>query len=332
MSTETEDDTPRRVLRLAICVGLGLTLTTIAGIAIPGLAPVLALQMLLAPALPGFRQGVFLAVMVAVVTAAIHGLALSLGDRPELLVLLLTLLYSVGFMFQPRAPVPSLLFLITLALVPVWMAQTGPGGSLYQTVAIAVPIALIFAWLIDILLPAWRAAASTAAASARPVPDLSPATAVIKGIIVLPVQLFYIQSPSAFSMAGLVTLIIILTLPTRDVTLRVLVSRVVGNIVGGVAAWVAFILVFIQWSPVMLLLVALLGALLIGRRLVRGGNEAAVMSLALVNFTLLLGIAVSQQIGGEPVDLFQRIRDIAIIATYGVGASSLLRTGYYRPA
>ena len=68
---------------------------------------------------------------------------------------------------------------------------------------------------------------------------------------------------------------------------------ILGNLVGGLAATVAYLLVTLLPSPAFLLLVVLLVGLIFGDRIARGGESAPIYTVGLMTFLILLGLGLS---------------------------------------
>jgi uncharacterized membrane protein YccC len=98
--------------------------------------------------------------------------------------------------------------------------------------------------------------------------------------------------------------------------------------VGGLAATVAYLLVTLFPSPVILLLVVLLVGLLFGDRIARGGDFAPIYAVGLMTFLLVLGLGLSPLPEDSGSIFIARVFDIMVACAYAIGMASLLRSAF----
>jgi uncharacterized membrane protein YccC len=106
------------------------------------------------------------------------------------------------------------------------------------------------------------------------------------------------------------------------------VGLVLGNLVGGLAATAAYLLVTLLPSPAFLLLVVLLVGLVLGGRIARGGEQAPIYTVGLMTFLIVLGLGLSP-LPQDSADIFiSRVFDVMVAAVYAIGMASLLRSAF----
>ena len=103
---------------------------------------------------------------------------------------------------------------------------------------------------------------------------------------------------------------------------------ILGNVVGGLAATAAYLLVTLLPSPAFLLLVVLLVGLLFGGQIARGGQSAPIYTVALMTFLILLGLGLSPLPQDSGTLFIARVFDVLVAAAYAIGMSSLLRSAF----
>src|SRR5918995_2967690 len=167
MSPETARS--RAALRLASAATLALAWGTMAGEAMPGLAAVLAAQILVG--MSGPPRPVQAAALVAVIAGtggAAFAVAAAFADRLLVLTAALGLLFFLGFAMRERAAgrpsLPATMLLNATAVVPVLTAQADIlGAGVLETLVTAATRAMLVVWLLYALLPAPPEVAATGA-------------------------------------------------------------------------------------------------------------------------------------------------------------------------
>src|SRR5215218_6970097 len=172
MSPETARH--RAALRLAFAATLALVWGTVAGEAMPGLAAVLAAQILVGmsrPPRPG--QAAALVAVIAGTGGAAFAVAAAFADRLLVLTAALGLLFFLGFAMRDRAAgrpsLPATMLLNATAVVPVLTVQADIlGAGVLETLVTAALRATLVVWLLYALFPAPQEEALSAPASAVP--------------------------------------------------------------------------------------------------------------------------------------------------------------------
>ena len=132
---------------------------------------------------------------------------------------------------------------------------------------------------------------------------------------------------SPVSIVAVLTVISILRQPA-DLGGGTATGLILGNLVGGLAATVAYLLVTLLPSPAFLLLVALLVGLMFGDRIARGGKSAPIYAVGLMTFLILLGLGLSPLPQDSGTLFVARVFDVMVAAAYAVGMASLLRSAF----
>jgi hypothetical protein len=227
---------------------------------------------------------------------------------------------------------PATMLLNATAVVPVLTFQADIlGAGVIETLVIAAVRATLVVWLLYAVFPAPQeeAAASVPAgaapASGTPVTEQRRAARTLaKVAIVLPAQLFYLAEPTALAFPALLGLVTFLTTQDPAAGRAQLVTLLLGNLVGSVAA-AAAAAVFEVGPPLpALILMALLGSLGFARWImIRGRRPGGAVALTgLVTFLMLFGLAAAPTPFEVPV--LDRIADIFVLSLYTIGTTALL--------
>jgi hypothetical protein len=132
-------------------------------------------------------------------------------------------------------------------------------------------------------------------------------------------------TPSPVSMVLVLTVISVLRQPA-ELGGGTAIGLILGNLVGGLAATVAYLLVTLLPSPTFLLLVVLLVGLILGDRIAWGGKSAPIYTVALMTFLILLGLGLSPLPQDSGTLFIARVFDVMVGAFYAIGMASLLRS------
>ena len=332
----------RAALRLAFGATLALFWGTMAGEAMPGLAAVLAAQILVGlPRPPRPGQAAALVAVIAGTGGAAFAVAAAFADRLAILTAALGLLFFLGFAMRERAAgrpsLPATMLLNATAVVPVLTVQADIlGAGVLETLVTAAARAVLVVWLLYALLPAPPEEAATGApagaapaggapAAGMPAAEHSGAARTLaKVAVVLPAQLFYLAEPTALAFPALLGLVTFLSAEDPAAGRAQLVVLMLGNLVGSAAAAAASAALEVGPPLPALVLMALLGSLGFARWMMAAGRRpgGAVALTGLVTFLMLFGLAASPLPFDVPV--LDRTADIFVLSLYTVGAAALL--------
>ena len=141
------------------------------------------------------------------------------------------------------------------------------------------------------------------------------------------VVLYFMLTVSPVSIVAVLTVISILRQPA-DLGGGTAFGLILGNLVGGLAATAAYLLVTLLPSPAFLLLVVLLVGLLFGDRIARGGQSAPIYTVGLMTFLIVLGLGISPLPQDSSSFFISRVVDVMVASIYAIGMASLLRSAF----
>ena len=316
------------VFRIASAAAMGLTLGELLGWDFPFLPAMLAVQLLSGRGPLSVKQGLaFVAVIMAACVFAVL-LAQIFVDRPFVLLLTVSLVTFLAFQSLARGQAVGVAaaFLITTAVVPLLASESMSvaHGFIYSLIA-GSALAVLLAFAAHALFPSRVQAQPVSAASQQERDPVSLAlanTAVLMSLV-----LYFMVTISPVSIVVVLTVISILRQPA-DLGGGTAFGLILGNLVGGLAATVAYLLVTLFPSPVILLLVVLLVGLLFGDRIARGGEFAPIYTVGLMTFLLVLGLGISPLPEDSGSLFIARVLDVMVGAVYAIGMASLLRSAF----
>ena len=320
----------RHMLRLALGVTLSFTTAEMLDWELSFLITVLLVQLLTSPGgAPGLRQGIATVTILGLTTAAAATLSTLLVDMPGLFAIVLGLVLFFAFVLQRsgRSPALGTLILVAFGFLPVVAVQAPelvPAVAFYLVRSSA--IAVLWAWLLQALLPDPETAASRAptSQSAAAPPGGVVRTALTDTAVLLPVLLLAMTLEVPAALVIVLTVTAVLTQHNIAGGRRVALGLLVGNLVGGVTAVVAYQLLSavptLGFLTALLLLVSLVYA-----RLITGGVALIPLFVtALITFVIVFGMGVAPFLDEPGATLAIRLRNLAIACVYAFGALSLL--------
>jgi hypothetical protein len=312
----------RMALRLGVGVALGFLLGALSGTPFFFLPPLLAVQFLATMRQPpSLRQGIGVVVLVALFGGVTLFLAGSFAHRPLVYVILVGLVLFYGFLLDTAGKtLPASLLLTLGATIPLAATHSSEsaialaGGFVGATI-----IALLTTWAMFAVFPA---PAPATAAAAAPVRQASPRIALANTAVLLPVLVLFMVS-GRMTFVLLLVIVAIIRLSDRSASPRAALGLLLGNVLGGVVATVAYGFVTVQPSILFFLLVVLLVGLAFGAWIAAGGAQAPLFTIALVAFVILLGLGVSPLPTDSGEAFMARVWNVLLAGLYAVGALSL---------
>ncbi|HJR21929.1 MAG TPA: DUF2955 domain-containing protein [Dongiaceae bacterium] len=315
----------RRTLRIALVMALGLTVAEARDQPFAFLSAMFAVQLLIkSPNAPNLVQGVGFAIIMAVSTGVALSLCGMLLDRPVAYLLLLSLVIVGCFwlLAQGRGgPLPQFLLLCNV-MIPVLAVQSRDLAADFAAVMIDASVAApLLVWLAHGLLPAAHVA--QAPAQTAPAPSKAVESALVAFIVLILPFVYFMLNPEAASFVILVTIIGIAVQPPEARGLAAM-GLLLGNLIGGIVASMAFfLLTLLPWLGLLFLVTFLAGLVLAGP-LHGGGRLAPVFGIALSTFLILFGLGLAPIGEGSAAAFVSRLADVALASLYALGAIVLL--------
>ena len=263
----------RRMLRLALGTTLSFVTAEMLDWELSFLITVFLVQLLTSPGrAPGLRQGIAIVLVLGLATVAAATVSGLLVGMPALLAIVLGLVLFLAFVLQRsgRSPALGTLILVAFGLLPVVAVQAPelvPAVAFYLVRSGAV--AVLWVWLLHALLPDPEAAASRAPAprGAAAPPGGVVRTALTDTAVLLPVLLLAMTFEVPAALVIVLTVTAVLSQHSIAGGRRVALGLLLGNLVGGVTAMVAYQLLSavptLGFLAALLLLVSLVYARLI---------------------------------------------------------------------
>ena len=314
--------------RIALAAAFGLTLGEVLGWDFPFLPAMLAVQLLSARNSLSVKKGVAVIAVMAAACAFAVLVSQIFVDSPLVLLLAVSLVTFLAFLLLARGQAAGVaaMFLITTAVVPLLAIESVSvaQGFIYSVLAgSALAVLLTFAAQAFFPMRVPAEPVSAPAQQERAVVALALANATVLMSLVI----YFMLTVSPVSIVAVLTVISILRQPA-DLGGGTAVGLILGNLVGGLAATAAYLLVTLLPSPAFLLLVVLLVGLLFGDQIARGGASAPIYTVGLMTFLIVLGLGISPLPQDSSAFFISRVFDVMLASIYAIGMASLLRSAF----
>ncbi len=319
----------RQGLRVALAVTGGFCLGLVLGGPLPFLAPLFATQFLLASRRPlTLPQGLMTVLIVLLAGALLVFLTGVLRERPWILLPLLWLFYFACFIAQGRqlgGAGPALMLVIAIAVPLLDILHPDLGESIVLLLAKAISLGILLAWVAHALLPDPGGEQANA-----PIAAPHTATVVIRqamasaGILLAIVTLCLSDSRLATALVVPITVASLLGQLELDMGPRAALGLVLVNLLGGVAASLAYILFELRPALWLVALVVLLVSLLFAGNAALGGIKGKVFGGGLIVFLVLFGLGVSPLPTSTPELFSTRIAYVLFAIVYTIVLAAVL--------
>jgi hypothetical protein len=295
------------------------------------LAPMLAAQFLVSlPRSPTLKQALGIVVLIA---AAMYGVLFASSILVSNLVsflLCLGLLHFFAFYAQLRGAgeFPTLMVQIAGVAMPVFLVVSPSLASgLATTLVSAGVVAILTLWAAYAAFPATAGAPEKSdVPSQAETPNAVAMLALWKTLILMPVLAWFVLDASQTAIVVLIMIVTLLRLADPKLGWRTALGLIVGNLLGGLAAVIAYNVVKTGDSIVTLAAVILCISLVFAGRIVTARENAPIFAVAFATFILLLGSGLSPLPGGSEEAAITRVLNVVMATAYAAGALSLLQT------
>jgi len=319
----------RQGLRVALAVTVGLCTGLVQGDILPFLAPLFAIQFLLASRrAPTLSQGLITLLVSMLTGALLVCMTGVLGERPWILLPLLWLFYFACFTAQGRqlgGAGPTLMLVIAIVVPMLDTVQRDLGESIVLVLVNAVSLGLLLTWGAHALMPDLAGEQAD-----QPLAQPQELTLVIRqamtsaAILLAMVALCLSDPRLATAMVVPITVASLLSQFSLDMSSRSALGLVVVNLLGGVVGSLAFTLFELRPSLWLVALVLLLVSLLFAGKAALGNTAGKVFGGGLMTFLILFGLGVSPLPTETPQLFSTRIAYVLFAAVYAIGMAALL--------
>ena len=299
------------------------------------LAPLLAANMLVkSPRPPSLAQGLVVVILFASSTAAVLLLSTLVISNPEVLILALMLLLYLSFYAHRRgAPdLATLLPQVSAVSLPIVAVLSPDGaGAFAATLVTAGFVALLTVWAAHAAFPApadLAVAATPATAASLDRPVAAARYALLDTLVLMPLLTWFILNATEAAIVVLIVVVTLLRQADRQQGKSAALGLILGNLIAGVAAGIAYNLILLGNTLPFFVTVCLAATLMFAGRIATAGDRAPVYVVALGTFVLLLGLSLSPLPGSTGEAFVSRLLNVIFALAYAIGGLSLVERWY----
>ena len=299
------------------------------------LAPLLAANMLVkTPQPPSLAQGLAVVVLFALSTAVVLVLSMLVISNPQVLIMALIQLFFLSFYFH-RLGAPDLATLlpqISAVSLPIVAVLSPDGaGAFAATLVAAGFVALLTVWVAHAAFPApppMVGATTPVTTTSLSEPLVAARYALLDTIVLMPLLVWFILNATEAAIVVLIVVVTLLRQIDRQQGKAAAFGLILGNLIAGVAAGIAYNVILLGDTLPFFVTVCLAATLIFAGRIATAGNRAGVYVVALGTFVLLLGLSLSPLPGSTGEAFVSRILNIIFASAYATGALSLVERWY----
>jgi hypothetical protein len=318
------DERHALAFRIAIAASVGFTLGELMGWDFPFLPSLIAVQLLSARRSLNLKRAFGFVLLMAVGCIVSLVVSLFFADRPLSLILIVGLMIFIAFLALARGQAAAGIFLMTTSFVPLMaVSSLDLAYALVHDLIVGSILALLLIFLILAVLPQ----RSEPDEGSIQVLESAPVTAALANTGVLMSLFVY------FMGTGTPTSIIVIMVTAVTILQQAAVAGpgaaaglIAGNIIGGLAATIAYLLISLLPSPAFLLLVVLFFGLVFGVKIAAGGKFAPIAAVGTATFLVVLGLGLSPLPQDSGTLFLARIATVILASLYTIGISSVLRS------
>jgi len=216
------------------------------------------------------------------------------------------------------------ILLITSSFVPLMaLSSLELAYALVHDLIVGSIIAALLTFLVHALFPSHPVAEQ---APPNAIDESTPVRAALANTAVLmSLFVYFMGSGTPTSIIVIMTTAITILQQSAIAGKGAALGLFMGNIVGGFAATVAYLLISLLPAPAFLFLVVFLFALLFGTKVAEGGDMAPIYTVGIATFLVVLGLGLSPLPQDSGTLFLSRVWTVAVASLYTVGVASVLR-------
>jgi hypothetical protein len=315
--------------RIAVAAAGGFTLGHLLGWDFPFLPSLIAVQLLSAGPALDFKRAIGFVVLMALGCSLSLFISLAFADKPLTLIVVVGLLIFLEFLAVARGKAAAGIFLITTSFVPLMaVSSIDLAYGLVHDLVLGSILALLLVFLVHALFPAREGKQRKEVTTPE---EGAPVTVALANAgVVMSLFVYFMGSGTPTSIIVImVTAITILQQP-GIASGGTAFGLVMGNIAGGVAATVAYLMVSLLPSPAFLFLVVLFFGLVFGARIAEAGKLAPVYTVGVATFLVVLGLGLSPLPQDSATLFLSRVATVIVASLYTIGIASVLHSLFAR--
>jgi hypothetical protein len=319
------DERHAMAFRIAVAAAGGFTLGYLLGWDFPFLPSLIAVQLLSAGPALDLKRAVGFVVLMALGCGISLFIALAFVDRPLNLVIVLGLLIFLEFLAMARGQAAAGIFLITTSFVPLLaLSSIDLAYGLVHDLVVGSILALLLVFFAHAVFPAGGTARQGISQATQ---EIAPVTVALANAgVVMSLFVYFMGSGTPTSIIVIMVTAITILQQSSVAGRGAAFGLVVGNLAGGVAATVAYLMISLLPSPAFLFLVVLFFGLVFGAKIAEGDKMAPVFTVGAATFLVVLGLGLSPLPQDSGTLFLSRVATVIVASLYTIGVASVLRS------
>ena len=148
--------------------------------------------------------------------------------------------------------------------------------------------------------------------------------ALLDTLVLIPLLTWFILNATEAAIVVLIVVVTLLRQTDRQQGKSAALGLILGNLIAGVAAGIAYNLILLGNTLPFFVTVCLAATLMFAGRIATAGDRAPVYVVALGTFVLLLGLSLSPLPGSTGEAFVSRILNVILASAYAIGGLSLV--------
>jgi Protein of unknown function (DUF2955) len=319
------DERQALAFRIALVASGGFTLGYLLGWDFPFLPAMIAVQLLASGASVDLKRALGFVVLMALGCVVSLFISLAFADKPGSLVFIVGLLMFLEFLALARGQAAATIFLITTSFVPLMaLSSLELAYALVHDLVVGSILALLLIFLVNALVPV--RAAPPQQGGAKPAGEhASVIVALVNTGVVMSLFVYFMGTGTPTSIIVIMVTAITILQQAAVAGRGAAFGLIMGNIAGGLAATIAYLLVSLLPAPAFLFLVVLLFGLVFGGKITAGGALAPIYTVGAATFLVVLGLGLSPLPQDSGTLFLSRISTVIAASLYTIGVASVMR-------
>ena len=323
-SADRADERHALAFRIALVASGGFTLGQLLGWDFPFLPAVIAVQLLAAGASVDLKRALGFVLLMGAGCAISLLISLAFADRPTNLVLVVGLLIFLEFLALARGQAAATIFLITTSFVPLMaVSSLGLAYALVHDLVVGSILALLLIFLVRALVPVGSVAQQDEPKATQEGAPL--AAALANTVVLMSLFVFFMGTGTPTSIIVVMVTAITVLQQSAVAGKGAAFGLILGNVTGGLAATIAYLLVTLLPAPAFLFIVVLFFGLIFAAKITAGGAMAPIYTVGAATFLVVLGLGLSPLPQDSGALFLSRVTTVVAASLYAIGVSRVLR-------
>jgi hypothetical protein len=329
VGAEVTDERHAMAFRVALAAAGGFTLGHLLGWDFPFLPSLIAVQLLSAGPALDLKRAIGFVVLMGLGCGISLFISLAFIDKPLTLIIVVGLLIFLEFLAVARGQAAAGIFLITTSFVPLMaISSIELAYGLVHDLVVGSILALLLIFLVHAVFPAKD---TTQQGTSKTVQEGAPVVVALANAgVVMSLFVYFMGSGTPTSIIVIMVTAITILQQSSIAGRGAAFGLVMGNVAGGLAASIAYLMVSLLPNPAFLFLVVFLFGLVFGARIAESNKMVPVYTVGAATFLVVLGLGLSPLPQDSGTLFLSRVATVIVASLYTIGVASVMRSLFAR--